>query len=50
LISILNNLKLNREITSQAAEEIIEKSKETKKIKQEVLLSGSDPRRTSTAT
>jgi hypothetical protein len=39
LISILNNLKLNREITSEAAEEMVEESKGTKKIKPEVLLS-----------
>jgi hypothetical protein len=39
LISILNNLKLIREITSQAAEEMNEESKGTKKIKLEVLLS-----------
>jgi hypothetical protein len=39
LISILNNLKLNREITAEAAEEMVEESKGTKKIKPEVLLS-----------
>jgi len=39
LISILNNLKLNREITVKATEEMIEESKGNKKIKPEVLLS-----------
>jgi hypothetical protein len=39
LISILNNLKLNKEITVEAAEETVEESKGTKKIKPEVLLS-----------
>lgn len=39
MISILNNLKLNREITAKAAEEMIEESKGNKKIKPEVLLS-----------
>ncbi len=39
MISILNNLKLNREITAEAAKEMVEESKGTKKIKPEVLLS-----------
>lgn len=39
MISILNNLKLNREITVKATEEMIEESKGNKKIKPEVLLS-----------
>jgi uncharacterized protein YpmB len=36
---IIYILKLNKEITKQKAEEIVEKSKGTKKIKPEVLLS-----------
>ena len=39
LISILYNLKLNRDITAQATEEMVEESKGPKKIKPEVLLS-----------
>ena len=38
-ISILYNLKLNRDITAQAKEEMVEESKGPKKINQEVLLS-----------
>jgi hypothetical protein len=36
---IIYNLKLNKEITSQTAEEMVEESKDPKKIKPEVLLS-----------
>ena len=36
---IIYNLKLNKEITQKIAEEMIEESKGTKKIKPEVLLS-----------
>jgi hypothetical protein len=36
---IIYNLKLNKEITTQTAEEMVEESKGTKKIKPEVLLS-----------
>jgi hypothetical protein len=39
LISILYNLKLNRDIAAQATEEMVEESKGPKKIKPEVLLS-----------
>ena len=39
LISILYNLKLNKEITPQAAENMTEESKGPKKVKPEVLLS-----------
>jgi hypothetical protein len=39
LISILYNLKLNRDITAQATEEMVEESKGPKKVKPEVLLS-----------
>jgi hypothetical protein len=39
LISILYNLKLNRDIRAQATEEMAEESKGPKKIKPEVLLS-----------
>ena len=39
LISILYNLKLNRDIIAQATEEMVEESKGPKKIKPEVLLS-----------
>jgi hypothetical protein len=39
LISILYNLKLNRDITAQATEKMVEESKGPKKIKPEVLLS-----------
>ena len=37
--SIFNNLKLKRDITARAVEEMVEESKGTKKIKPEVLLS-----------
>jgi hypothetical protein len=36
---MLYNLKLNKEITIQTAEDMVEESKGTKKIKPEVLLS-----------
>jgi hypothetical protein len=38
-MSILYNLKLNRDIAAQATEEMVEESKGPKKIKPEVLLS-----------
>ena len=39
LKSMIYNLKLNKEITIQTAEDMVEESKGTKKIKPEVLLS-----------
>jgi hypothetical protein len=36
---MIYNLKLNKEITTQRAEDMVEESKGTKKIKPEVLLS-----------